>query len=166
MRPPQESRELWLLFAPIKRTNLEWLVEKATELGATRLIPVLTDHTQVRSINLDRLGTIIMEAAEQTERLDMPHLQAPLPLKQLLASWAQNRKLLVALERSDAKPLPEMAHHGCAILIGPEGGFSEAERHLFDKQDFILPCSLGSNILRAETAALSALALWQGAQKN
>lgn len=163
IRPPQLKRDLWLLFAPIKRTPLEWLLEKATELGATRLIPVITDHTQVRSLNAERLETIIIEATEQSERLDVPQLVAPMPLAQLLASWNNTRTLLVALEREDAPALPKIADKGCAIFIGPEGGFSDHEKQILAKQAFVQPFSLGQNILRAETAALASLAIWQSA---
>lgn len=164
LRPPVETRDLWLLFAPIKRTPLEWLLEKATELGATRLMPILTDHTQVRSLNSERLEAIVIEAAEQCERLDVPQLLAPMHLSQLLASWNATRRLLVALEREDAPPLTKIASKGCAIFIGPEGGFSDAEKQLLSRQDFVQPFTLGQNILRAETAALSSLAIWQSTQ--
>ncbi len=159
-RPPVEEADTWLLFAPIKRTNLEWLLEKATELGATRLVPVLTDHTQVRSLNLERLEAIVTEATEQCERLSRPQLVAPLPLAQILSTWNASRPLHVALERSDAPRLSEATHDTRAVLIGPEGGFSEAERTMLQRLPFVKPASLGARILRAETAAIAALSLW------
>lgn len=168
VRPPVTPRDLWLLFAPIKRTPLEWLLEKATELGATRLVPVLTDHTQVRSLNIERLESIVIEASEQCERLDVPQLVAPLPLAQILTSWNASRHLLVGLERAEGEPLKSLRHFAehmadlpCALFIGPEGGFSDKEKQLFTRQSFIKPYTLGTQILRAETAALASLAIWQ-----
>jgi len=162
LRPPVAEPDTWLLFAPIKRTNLEWLLEKATELGATRLVPVLTDHTQVRTLNLERLESIVTEASEQCERLSRPQLVAPQPLLNVLGAWNIARTLHVALERADAPKLgSEETGDTRAVLIGPEGGFSDAERAQLLRLPFVRPVSLGPRILRAETAAITALALWQ-----
>lgn len=164
LRPPVPEPEVWLLFAPIKRANLEWLLEKATELGATRLVPVLTDHTQVRTLNLERLESIVTEASEQCERLSRPQIVAPLPLLQVLSTWNTARTLHVALERADAPRHGSAENTGSdprAILIGPEGGFSDTERTQLSRLPFVKPVSLGPRILRAETAAITALALWQ-----
>lgn len=168
VRPPRPEPERCLIFAPIKRANLEWLVEKATELGVTRLLPVLTERTQVRSLNQARLHAIAIEAAEQCERLGVPVIAAPQDLPGLLAGWATQypaATIHAALERSEhgeAQPLTGLAASKGGVetlLVGPEGGFSEAERALLQRQAFVTPVTLGPLILRAETAALAALSI-------
>lgn len=166
IRPPVPMEDMWLVFAPIKRSNLEWMVEKATELGANRLVPAITDHTQGRHLNEERLAAIATEAAEQCERLSVPGL-APMQklIDLLMRGWPQDRKLFACIERADALPLASaLAQHTPkqgAVLIGPEGGFSDAEKTMLAKLPFVVPVSLGQTILRAETAALAALATWQ-----
>lgn len=158
-RAPLPIPERVLLFAPIKRTQLEWLIEKAVELGVTRFVPVITERTQGRGeLNLDRLRTIACEAAEQCERLDLPGFATPQPLTIALAHWPQDKFIAAALERSAASRLSG-DHKVAALLVGPEGGFSEAEQAWLVKQPCIRPVSLGPRILRAETAAIAGLAL-------
>jgi 16S rRNA (uracil1498-N3)-methyltransferase len=148
-------RQVHLLFAPIKKARMEWLIEKAVELGATDIHPVITNHTEVRDINAERTRAQIIEAAEQCERLDIPQLHDIMQLKSKLGAWAQNIPILVGLERADApllkNTLPETGP--LAFLIGPEGGFSTEEREYPGNLPFLKPVSLGPDILRAETAA-------------
>lgn len=154
-RQPEPRRPVHLLFAPIKKARMEWLIEKAVELGATDLHPVITNHTEVRDINAERTRAQIIEAAEQCERLDIPALHDIMPLKAKLGAWPQNIPLMIGLERADAPALPQaLPENGPrAFLIGPEGGWSAEEREFPGNLPFLKPVSLGPDILRAETAA-------------
>ncbi len=161
LRPREEVPDLWLLFAPLKRQTTDWLVEKATELGAKRLMPVLTRRTVAERVKLDRLRSISIEASEQCDRTALPEIAEPVKLDALLKNWPAERALLFADETGGA-PLAEVATAGpTAILIGPEGGFTDEERAAI--RALGTPVSLGPRILRAETAALAALSLWMGA---
>lgn len=157
--------DLWLLFAPIKRQRIDILVEKATELGVAELRPVITRHTQVERVNLARLRAHAIEAAEQTERLSVPTVHEPVALDQALAAWPAGRRLVVCAERRAAPPiaaaLAELDAGAYGILTGPEGGFAEAELDGLLKLPFVTPVSLGPRVLRADTAAVAALACWQ-----
>ncbi|MEQ9638478.1 MAG: 16S rRNA (uracil(1498)-N(3))-methyltransferase [Alphaproteobacteria bacterium] len=146
-----------LLFAPVKKDRVDFLLEKATELGATALRPVITQRTVVERVNLDRYRAICVEAAEQCGRLDLPDLSEPAPLRQVLDAWPADARLLFA-DTEGGTPIAGLAAATDAILIGPEGGFSEPERTLLATATAI---SLGPRILRAETAAAAALAQWQ-----
>ena len=165
-RPQQVGPDLDLLIAVVKRGRLETIVEKATELGARRVRLVLTERTNADRVRVERLQAIAVEAAEQTGRLDVPEVQEPVKLPALLKAWA-GRRLLFCDEAGDAKPalavLAGAANEPWAILIGPEGGFTSAERDGLRSLAFALPASLGPRILRADTAAISALTLWQAA---
>ncbi len=151
---PPARRPVHLLFAPIKKPRLEWLIEKAVELGATDLHPVITQHTEMRQMNTERTQAQIIEAAEQCERLDIPTLHDITPIKSKLGNWPKDIPLLVGLERADAplvkNTLP--ATGPLAFLIGPEGGWSAEERQWPENLPFLKPVSLGPDILRAETA--------------
>ena len=160
LRPQASETDLWLAFALLKRDATDLLVQKATELGVAALLPVCTERTQATRVNLARLGAIAIEAAEQSERLSVPALHAPVALPALLAGWPGERRLFVALERADSAPL-RPASGPAAILIGPEGGFSPNDRVAMTFSQKCLPVSLGPRILRAETAAIVALALLQ-----
>ncbi|WP_114954716.1 16S rRNA (uracil(1498)-N(3))-methyltransferase [Sphingosinicella terrae] len=163
LREREPAPDLWLLFAPIKRGRIDWLVEKATELGAARLLPVLTQRTIVDRLNLDRLRAHAVEAAEQCDRTALPELAEPVRLDALLRSWSAGRSLLFADEEGGV-PLAEAAGPApAAILIGPEGGFTAAERDAIRSLEAARPVSLGPRILRAETAAVAAIALWMSA---
>jgi 16S rRNA (uracil1498-N3)-methyltransferase len=161
LRPREPVPDLWLLFAPIKRGRIDWLIEKATELGAARLLPVLTQRTIVDRLNLDRLRAHAIEAAEQCERTALPELAEPQKLDQVLRAWPEGRTLFFADEAGGElfAPVPGPA----AILIGPEGGFTEAERTAVRALPQARPVSLGPRILRADTAAIAALSLWMAA---
>jgi 16S rRNA (uracil1498-N3)-methyltransferase len=163
LRPREEVPDLWLLFAPIKRGRIDWLVEKATELGAARLVPVLTARTVVDRLNLERLRAHIVEAAEQCERTALPELAEPVKLAALLGAWSAERALLFA-DETGGEPLGSAVTPGpAAILVGPEGGFTPAERDAILAVAQARAVSLGPRILRADTAALAALAVWMGA---
>ncbi|HVM80340.1 MAG TPA: 16S rRNA (uracil(1498)-N(3))-methyltransferase [Stellaceae bacterium] len=165
LRAQREEGDLWLVFAPVKRARIDFLVEKATELGASALQPVVTERTQVERVNLDRLRANVMEAAEQTERLTLPEVRAPVALDRLLASWPAERRLLFCDETGEspdiATALAAQARGAWAVLIGPEGGFAQRELDLLRKLPFVCPVGLGPRVLRADTAALAALAVFQ-----
>jgi 16S rRNA (uracil1498-N3)-methyltransferase len=163
LRARESVPDLWLLFAPVKKAPLDWLVEKATELGVARLHPVITQRTIVDRVNLDRLRTITIEAAEQCDRTALPEIAEPTKLDALLRNWPAERALLFA-DEAGGIPLVKVARPGpTAILIGPEGGFTDSERASIGAIAAATPVSLGPRILRAETAACAALALWMGA---
>jgi 16S rRNA (uracil1498-N3)-methyltransferase len=161
LRPREPVPDLWLLFAPIKHGRIDWLVEKATELGVARLVPVLTRRTIVERLNLDRLRAHIVEAAEQCERTALAELAEPMKLGALLAGWPEDRTLYFADENGGQPLSPEAGP--AAILIGPEGGFTDEERAAIRNLPRARPVSLGPRILRADTAALAAVAVWMGA---
>jgi 16S rRNA (uracil1498-N3)-methyltransferase len=153
-----------LLFAPLKRTRLEFLIEKATELGVARLEPVLTRHTVVDRVNLGRLSSIAIEAAEQCGRLTVPELAPLAPLLERVAVQPAARPLYLADETGAGAPLLQALARGPGdLLVGPEGGFAADELALLRQSPAVVPVSLGPRILRAETAALAALACWQAA---
>jgi 16S rRNA (uracil1498-N3)-methyltransferase len=160
-----EVPDLWLVFAPIKRTPADYVAQKATELGVRVLQPVITRRTIARRVNLERLRANAIEAAEQSGRLSVPEIRAPLELTQLLNSWPAERMLLFCDERRDAPPIADalqQARGGAwAILTGPEGGFDPEEHALIRACAFVRPVTLGPRIMRADTAALAALAVWQ-----
>jgi 16S rRNA (uracil1498-N3)-methyltransferase len=160
VRPQSGELDLWLLFAVLKRDATDLVVQKATELGVSALLPVLTERTNAGRVNLDRLRSIAIEAAEQSERLTVPMLSPARQLHDILADWPSDRSLFVALERADAVPLtPDSGPAG--LLIGPEGGFGPRDHMALDRCRFVRPVSLGPRILRAETAAIVGLALLQ-----
>ena len=181
----REVPELWLCFAPIKKTPADYVVQKATELGVRVLQPVFTRRTIVTRVNLERMHANAVEAAEQSGRLSVPETRAPLSFDKLLATWPSERRLFFCDEGGDAvalaealrtaaplteaggetmlsaSPAREVAAEPAAIFTGPEGGFDAREREALRAQPFVTPVSLGPRILRADTAALAALAIWQ-----
>jgi 16S rRNA (uracil1498-N3)-methyltransferase len=163
LRGREPVPDLWLLFAPIKRGRIDWLVEKATELGVARLVPVVTRRTNVERVNLERLRAHAIEAAEQCERTALPELAEPRKLEALLWQWPADRTLYFA-DEAGGPALAEIASPGpAAILIGPEGGFTDEERAAIGALAQARRVSLGPRILRADTAALAALAIWMSA---
>lgn len=158
LREREAVPDLWLLFAPVKRGRIDWLVEKATELGVGRLLPVITRRTVVERLNLERLRAHAVEAAEQCERTALPELAEPQKLAALLKAWPADRILYFADEAGGAPFAP--APGPAAILIGPEGGFTDEEREAIRALPQARPVSLGPRILRADTAALAAVTLW------
>ena len=156
-RPPAPEPPLTLLVAALKRDAMDWLVEKATELGVTRIRPVLTRRSVASHANTDRLAAIARGAAEQCERLGVPRIEATLPLHVILDSWP-GEPLLVAAERRDAPSIRAVAR---ALLIGPEGGFTPPELDDLAARPFVSLCRLGPRFMRAETAAVAGLAALQ-----
>ena len=167
LRPQAEGPDLDLVIALVKRSRLETIVEKAAELGARRVRPVVTERTNADRARVERLTAIATEAAEQTGRLDVPQILEPVKLAALLEAWDPGRRLLFCDEAGDAAPvnavLKGQPAAPWAILIGPEGGFSPREREALRALPYAVPASLGPRILRADTAAISALTLWQAA---
>jgi 16S rRNA (uracil1498-N3)-methyltransferase len=157
--------DLWLVFAPIKKTPADYLTQKATELGVRALQPVITRRTIVTRVNVERMRANAVEAAEQSGRLDVPEIREPLGFDKLLAAWPRQRRILFCDEAGEAPPIAEalrVAPDGrWAVFIGPEGGFDPAERAALRALPFVTPVSLGTRILRADTAALAALSIWQ-----
>jgi 16S rRNA (uracil1498-N3)-methyltransferase len=168
LRAPVAEPGPVLVFAPIRRNRLEWLVEKAVELGVMRLVPVLTRRTVVRPEKSDRLAAIAAEAAEQSERLTVPEITAPVALARWLCARERSLPLLHAEERGQGEAIlaATRRHPSAEILVGPEGGFAEDELALLRADPATVPVSLGRLILRAETAALHALVAWQLAQTD
>jgi len=159
--PQRDAPDLWLLFAPLKKARTDFLVEKATELGVARLVPVTTDFTNAERIRRDRLQAHAIEAAEQCGATSVPQVEELQTLSAALAGWREGRTLHWADEaRAGAAAMPRSTGPA-AILIGPEGGFSPAERARLAALPFVRPLALGPRILRAETAALAAITLWQ-----
>jgi 16S rRNA (uracil1498-N3)-methyltransferase len=169
IRPQAAEPDVWLCFAPVKRARIDYIAEKATELGAAVLQPVVTRHTAVERVNVERLRANAVEAAEQTERLCVPEVRPPVDLARLLAGWPQGRHLLMCDETGGGPPIAE-ALTGLnaaaraapwAIVIGPEGGFAAEELAALRRIRDVMAVGLGPRILRADTAALAALACWQ-----
>jgi len=150
--------DVWLAFAPVKRSQTDWLVEKATELGVARLIPVITQRTVVERVKLERLEAIAIEAAEQCNRTTVPEIIEPLALGAFLKGRDKGRTLYFADEGGGERPAIAFKAAPAVILTGPEGGFTEDERAMIRAADNAVAISLGPRILRAETAALAALA--------
>lgn len=161
----QDPPDLWLMFAPIKKARTDFIVEKAAEMGAARILPVQTDHTNSDRIRQDRLQAHAIEAAEQCGGTFVPPVADLAPLSRVLDGWDPARRILWADESraGPAETLAGLPHGPWAILIGPEGGFSATERTHLARLPFVTPVSLGPRILRADTAAVAALALWQAA---
>lgn len=166
LRAPEPEGDLWLLFAPIKRLRLDLVIEKGTELGVSAFVPVMTERTQPERINRDRLVAQAIAAAEQSERLAVPEIGPAERLPKLLASWDRARRLVVCDETGGARPIADVLADfkrgaPAAILIGPEGGFAQSELDALADLPFVSRAGLGPRVLRAETAALAALAAFQ-----
>lgn len=168
--PPSPEPDVWLVFAPIKKTRIDFVAQKATELGASRLMPMFTNRTIAERVNTDRLHANAVEAAEQCERLTVPDVDSPRKLEAILDAWPPNRHIMFCDESLNGEPvltalsnlrrnMPEP--EPWAIFIGPEGGFDERERGQLNAIQHAHPVSLGPRILRADTAAMAALSIWQ-----
>jgi 16S rRNA (uracil1498-N3)-methyltransferase len=160
--------DLHYLFAPLKHERLDYLVQKAVELGASRLVPIMTRHVQVTRVNLDRIRANAIEAAEQCGILNLPEIVSPLPFDQMIAARETGRLLVFCDEDAEVKdPVAALAAHHAgraqplAVLVGPEGGFAEDERAALLRLPNVVRLALGPRILRADTAAVAALALVQ-----
>ncbi len=157
--------DIWVLASPVKKDAFDFMVEKSCELGAARFCPVICAHTVVHRVNAGRLNAVSIEAAEQSERLDLMPVMDICDLKSLLKSWDKNRKIIFCMERAAAPNIARALQDGqgkpLAVLVGPEGGFSPEEMAYLQEQDFVIPVSLGPRILRAETALVAALSCVQ-----
>lgn len=164
-RPQTSPPDLWLMFAPIKKARTDFIAEKAAEMGARRVMPVFTRHTNSDRVNADRLAAHCVEAAEQCGLTSVPEVSAPQTLEAALADWPVDRRLMFCDETAAhghaAEALRAAGGEKWAILIGPEGGFSEGEVAQLRALPFATPVSLGPRILRADTAAVAALTIWQ-----
>lgn len=163
VRPQDGGPDIDYLFAPLKRARLDYMVEKATEMGVARLRPVLTRRTTPERVNIERMRSHVIEAAEQCGILRLPEVHAPEKLDRVITAWDPARPLVFCDEDTEeTSPFTALARiqpGPVAVLIGPEGGFDPAERELLSSQPFVTRISLGPRILRADTAAVAVLAL-------
>ncbi len=163
LRGQPERRDVRLYFSPLKRDCTELVVEKATELGATTIVPVITQYTAMKRVNTERLRAVALEACEQCRRLDVPEIGDPVTLPELLAAQDETKPLLIHLDETGrGNKAAELfaGLDGAAFLTGPEGGFSDAERSMIAQTPHTAGLDLGERILRAETASIAALALF------
>jgi 16S rRNA (uracil1498-N3)-methyltransferase len=169
-RPQVGGPDIDYLFAPLKRSRLDYMVQKATEMGVARLCPVITRHTQAERVNTERMRANAIEAAEQCGILRIPEVAEPVKLERVLEGWNASRRLIFCDEAAEvANPVEALSHFQSlpggqgaiplAVLIGPEGGFSPEEREMLTAKPYILRLSLGPRIMRADTAAVAVLAL-------
>ena len=163
VRPQVEGPDIHYLFAPLKRSRLDYMVQKATELGVARLQPVLTRYTIAERVNLDRMRANAIEAAEQCGLLRIPQVAEPEKLQRVIVRWDRDRPLVCCEEAAEeANPIAALGtlrQGPVGLIIGPEGGFADEERELLIRQTYTLRLSLGPRIMRADTAAIAALAL-------
>lgn len=162
-RPQSAAPDLVYCFAPLKHARLDYMVQKAVEMGAGVLQPVMTRHTQATRLNLERMRANIIEAAEQCGILALPECRVPVPFHTLLETWETQRRLIFCDETAEGNNplslLNPLKHAPLGLLIGPEGGFADDERAALRTFDFVTAISLGPRILRADTAAVAALAI-------
>ena len=158
IRPNENNKEIWLAFAPIKLNYLNLMIQKATELGVTKLIPILTERTIVRKINLARINKIVIEAAEQSNRLDIPKIEKLTKFKNFLKENKNTNIVFGDLNTNNVK-FDFKDERPVCVLIGPEGDFTEDERNEIFNQKNITPIKINENILRSETAAITMLSL-------
>ncbi|HEX6979138.1 MAG TPA: 16S rRNA (uracil(1498)-N(3))-methyltransferase [Alphaproteobacteria bacterium] len=171
LRQQQVEPDIWLVFAPIKRARLDFMAEKATELGVSAIWPVFTRHTIVTRVNDDRLHATCIEAAEQCERMTVPKVMPAARLDAVLAEWPPERRLVLCDETGAGGPIADVLGRigtdgPAAILIGPEGGFARVELDALYKLPFVTPVGLGPRVLRADTAAIAALAIYQAVSND
>lgn len=162
-RDQEPAQDLDYVFAPLKRARLDYMVQKAVEMGVSRLRPVLTHRTIAERVNLERMHANAIEAAEQCGVLNLPRIEPVMTLERLIEGWDSGRTLIFCDEAgagsSPLDALSALPHGPTGILIGPEGGFDEVERQMLLSRPFVTPISLGPRIMRADTAAVAALAL-------
>ena len=165
-REVEAELDLWILFAPVKKAPTEYIIQKATELGASKIFPVITERTITKQINLKRMQEIAIEATEQCERITIPEIFDLKKIKELLENWDEKRIILYGdetIRKQDETKFDFQNLHSKslgAILIGPEGGFNNDEIQYLRKKTFIEPIDLGPRILKSDTAVISALVLW------
>lgn len=164
IRQMEHVPDIWLMFAPVKKNQTDFIIQKATELGAARIVPVITTYTIAETTKTERFRAQAIEAAEQCRRLEVPEISEAVKLDKLVALWDKNRKLYFMDETGGGQNISTaFAQSGkpAAILTGPEGGFSPEELEMLRSKEFARGVSMGKRILRAETAAAAALACWQ-----
>lgn len=162
----EQSPDLWLLFAPVKKDKTDFIIASATELGVRKIVPVITKRTISEKIKKERYVAQVVEASEQSRRVDIPEVYEPISLENLLANWDKQRILYFMDETGNGGEISSVFGQALklcpsAILVGPEGGFEETELELLRKQTFAKGVSMGKRILRAETAVTAALSCWQ-----
>ena len=165
--PQTNELDIWLLFAPIKKDRTDFIIEKATELGVSKIIPVITEHTQISRVNIERLQATAIEATEQSRRLTVPEFEAAQQLQNALNNWPSSRRLIYLDETGNGQALARVLQDktdDLAFVIGPEGGFSPSELDAMDKLTFSVGADLGPRILRSETAVVAALAIRQAVE--
>ncbi len=166
IRDVKIENDIWLLFAPVKKSPTEYIVQKATELGVSKIIPVITERTITKNLNLKRMQDIAIESSEQCERITIPEVCAVKKLRDLIPNWDNDRIIFFCDEtiRNDDVVKIDFQNLSTksfgAILVGPEGGFSTNETNYLREKKFIRPIDLGPRILRSDTAAIAALCLW------
>ena len=167
LRNPEIKNDVWVMFAPVKKTPNEYIIQKATELGVSKILPILTERTITHKLNLNRLNDIATEASEQCERITIPEIFPPQKLINLIQDWDHERKILFCDETirhqgGEISPNNKLFPNSLgAILIGPEGGFSSDEIEYIRQKNFVIPINLGPRILRSDTAVITALTIWQ-----
>ncbi len=170
-REQASEPDVWLAFAPIKKARLDFIAQKATELGVSHMIPVMTRRTIVDRVKTDRMHANAVEAAEQCERLNIPTIGEPVKFNNLMKDWPEDRMIMFCDEDLSGKDAytalrgaaAEAPHHKWAIIVGPEGGFDDSERETIKGNSNTVTVSLGPRVLRADTAAMAAITLWQAA---
>jgi len=165
--PQVDEPDVWLLFAPLKKDRTDFVIEKATELGASKIIPFISERTQTSRVNVERLQATAIEATEQSRRLNVPEVMDAKSLPAVLADWPISRRLIYLDETGNGEPLAKTLNDqtdNLAFVIGPEGGFTPSELDAMGKLTFSVGADLGPRILRAETAAVAALAIRQAVE--
>ena len=166
IRDVKIENDIWLLFAPVKKSPTEYIVQKATELGVSKIIPVITERTITKNLNLKRMQDIAIESSEQCERITIPEVCALKKLKDLIPNWDNDRIIFFCDETIRNNDVVKIDFQNLstksfgAILVGPEGGFSKNETNYLREKKFIRPTDLGPRILRSDTAVIAALSLW------
>ena len=166
IKDPEKKVDIWVIFAPVKKSSTDFIIQKATELGASCLLPVVTERTITRNINLKRMQEIVIEASEQSERITIPEIKPIQKLADVICSWNKNRKIFYGDEternQKEERSFNNQAlfNPSGAILMGPEGGFSQNEISFLKSKEFVVPINLGPRILRSETAVISGLVFW------
>ena len=166
IRDVKIENDIWLLFAPVKKSPTEYIVQKATELGVSKIIPVITERTITKNLNLKRMQDIAIESSEQCERITIPEVCTIKKLKDLIPNWDNDRIIFFCDETIRNNDVVKIDFQNLstksfgAILVGPEGGFSTNETNYLREKKFIIPIDLGPRILRSDTAAIAALSLW------
>ena len=175
IRNPEEKTDVWILFAPVKKTPTEYIIQKATELGVSKILPIVTERTITKSLNLKRLQDIAIEASEQCERITIPEILPLQKLYDVIDDWVEKRTIYYGDEtmRHDKHSLNNFnksTNASCgAVLVGPEGGFTTKEISYLKQKKFVIPINFGPRILKSDTAVVTALVLWHtlnGDMKN